>query len=124
MDRPSAHHRGYGARWRKARVAFLAAHPLCAYCLDAGRTTAASVVDHVQPHRGDPRLFWDAANWQALCQPCHDRHKAKLERSGSLPGCDASGVPLDPAHPWRRGAGVGDIAGADRPETVRQLVSR
>jgi predicted ATPase len=25
----------------------------------------ATVVDHVMPHRGDQRLFWDEANWGA-----------------------------------------------------------
>lgn len=32
----------------------------------------ATVVDHIVPHRGDDRLFWDEENWQALCKNCHD----------------------------------------------------
>jgi 5-methylcytosine-specific restriction protein A len=39
----------------------------------------ATVVDHIVPHRGDQRLFWDEANWAALCKPCHD---AKTAREG------------------------------------------
>ena len=35
-----------------------------------GRRT---VVDHIVPHRGDARLFWDEDNWQPLCKSCHDR---------------------------------------------------
>ncbi|WP_295219971.1 HNH endonuclease signature motif containing protein, partial [Ruminococcus sp.] len=34
--------------------------------------TAATVVDHIIPHRGDPHLMWDESNWQALCKSCHD----------------------------------------------------
>jgi 5-methylcytosine-specific restriction endonuclease McrA len=75
-NRPSARERGYDHRWRKARVEYLALHPYCRMC---GKP--ASVVDHVIPHKGDPRLFWHRANWQPLCQPCHDRHKQRQERS-------------------------------------------
>ncbi|MBK9704528.1 MAG: HNH endonuclease [Betaproteobacteria bacterium] len=71
-------------------------------CEAAGRLTAASVVDHVVPHRGDQALFWDVGNWQPLCKPCHDGAKQSLERGGKLRGCDTSGQPLDPTHPWNR----------------------
>ena len=60
-QRPSAARRGYGPRWRRARAAFLAQHPLCAACRAQGRVVPATVVDHVVPHRGDQRLFWDEA---------------------------------------------------------------
>lgn len=71
--------RGYGHRWRCHRQTYLQAHPLCVMCLDAGRVVAASVVDHKTPHRGDEALFWDETNHQALCKPCHDSAKARLE---------------------------------------------
>jgi hypothetical protein len=58
-ERPSAARRGYGSPWRRARAAFLALHPLCAACQALGRVVPAIVVDHVVPHRGDQRLFWD-----------------------------------------------------------------
>ena len=35
-QRPSAARRGYGPRWRRARAAFLAQHPLCAACRGPG----------------------------------------------------------------------------------------
>ena len=69
----SASKRGYGSRWQKASRAFLREHPLCAECLKRGRYTQATVVDHIVPHRGDSKLFWDSSNWQPLCKPCHDR---------------------------------------------------
>jgi len=72
--------RGYGYRWQQARVLFLKAHPLCCYCKREDRLTAASIVDHITPHQGDERLFWDSRNWQPLCKPCHDTIKAAEER--------------------------------------------
>lgn len=72
--------RGYTYRWQKARARFLSANPLCAYCQRQGRYTAATVVDHITPHRGDADLFWDEANWQALCSPHHDGDKRREER--------------------------------------------
>jgi hypothetical protein len=90
-------------RWRVAARRFLSDRPLCVYCGRMGRTRAATVVDHVTPHKGDRSLFWDRANWQPLCKPCHDSVKAREERGGNLIGCDVSGIPLDPAHHWNRG---------------------
>ena len=71
--RGSAAERGYDAKWRRARKRFLQRHPLCANCLSQGVLTPATVMDHIVPHRGDHRLFWDEQNWQPLCKACHDR---------------------------------------------------
>ena len=70
----SATSRGYGSKWQKARKQFLAANPLCVECLKEGRYTKATDVDHIVPHRGDQKLFWDRGNWQALC---HRHHSIK-----------------------------------------------
>lgn len=85
--------RGYGSRWQKARKGYLAKHPLCVMCARQGRTTAATVVDHVIPHRGDMLLFWQSDNWQPLCASCHDGDKARQERGRPVIGCDADGWP-------------------------------
>lgn len=69
----SAASRGYDRRWQKARLLFLKANPLCVKCMEAGVYTKATVVDHIVPHRGDQKLFWDKNNWQALCKKCHDK---------------------------------------------------
>ena len=66
--RGSSAQRGYGARWQKVRYSYLVSHPLCAICKEA-----ATVVDHIIPHRGDGSLFWDYDNWQSLCKGCHDK---------------------------------------------------
>lgn len=71
-ERGSAAERGYDSRWRKARSRFLKAHPLCVRCKEEGKLVKAAVVDHIVPHRGDRKLFWDEGNWQALCKKCHD----------------------------------------------------
>jgi 5-methylcytosine-specific restriction protein A len=58
-------------RYREARELFLAEHPLCSECERQGRTRAATVLDHREPHGGDYEKFWDQSNWQSLCQSCH-----------------------------------------------------
>jgi 5-methylcytosine-specific restriction protein A len=82
--RGTAARRGYGTRWKAERDAYLRLHPLCAHCLVAGRTTAASVVDHVVPHRGDARLFWLPTNRQSLCA---DHHGSKIAREEGRAAC-------------------------------------
>lgn len=54
----------------------------------AGKAPAPSspVVDHIEPHKGNLVLFWDANNLQALCKKCHDTHKQRLERGGQAQG--------------------------------------
>ena len=71
--RGGAEARGYNAEWRRARKAFLQLHPLCVECMKNGILTPATVVDHIMPHRGDQRLFWDESNWQSLCATCHNK---------------------------------------------------
>ena len=58
-QRPSAHRRGYTKRWQTASKSFLLHHPFCVRCRQQGRLTPATVVDHIIPHRGDQKLFWD-----------------------------------------------------------------
>ena len=76
----SAYKRGYDAWWRKASKAFLQAHPLCVRCMEEGKYMRATVVDHIKPHRGDPKLFWDEGNWQSLCKKCHDQKTMMEDR--------------------------------------------
>jgi 5-methylcytosine-specific restriction protein A len=69
------------ARWRRYRAMYLAAHPLCANPYGRhGAVVAATVVDHIIPHRGDYTKFWDGAtNHQALCASCNSYKAAKFE---------------------------------------------
>jgi 5-methylcytosine-specific restriction protein A len=50
---------------------------MCVHCEEHGEDTAATVVDHIIPHKGDKRLFWDIKNWQPLCASCHGIKTAK-----------------------------------------------
>ena len=77
-DERSGGGKGYGTRWQKESQQYLRAHPLCRRCKERGEYVKATVVDHIIPHRGDPRLFWDRSNWQPLCKKCHD-HKTMTE---------------------------------------------
>lgn len=80
-QRPAAA-RGYGAAWRGARKRYLAAHPLCVKCMKEGRCVKATDVDHIIPHRGDMKLFWNESNWQPLC---HRHHSMKTRREDNRP---------------------------------------
>lgn len=114
--RGSSSSRGYGYAWQNARDQFLRENPLCAEDARQGRSVPAAVVDHIVAPRlreakesGVPsriaeaqHLFWSRKNWQALCKFCHDSVKQRLEKSGRVAGCNASGLPLDPRHPWNR----------------------
>lgn len=90
-------------RWKKRRLAYLALHPLCVYCRRRGIVRAATVVDHVKPHKGDEVLFFDESNWQSLCKDCHDSVKRAEEHGRLVLGADADGQPMDPRHPWNTG---------------------
>ncbi|MEN6535702.1 MAG: HNH endonuclease [Bryobacteraceae bacterium] len=77
--RGSARERGYGARWDKASAGFKRSHPLCLGCEAVDRVEAATITDHVIPHRGDMVTFWDSTHWQPACEWHHSVVKQKLE---------------------------------------------
>jgi len=64
-------------RWRRERRLFLDRHPLCVDCAELGAVEVATDVDHITPHRGDRKLFFDRSNWQGLCHRCHSRKTAR-----------------------------------------------
>lgn len=73
-------------------------------CLANGRTTEATRVDHIKPldHGGSD----EDSNTRNLCQPHHLEVTAEQfghQRNAGKRGCDASGRPLDPNHPWKQG---------------------
>jgi 5-methylcytosine-specific restriction endonuclease McrA len=68
-----------GKKWERAAASFLRRHPFCAECQRRGRDVPAFVVDHIVP-RGEGGEMWDRANWQPLCNPCHNGLKRDLER--------------------------------------------
>ena len=68
-------------------------------CEARGLVVAATVVDHITPHKGDLKLFWSRSNWQPLCKPHHDGAKQQAERRGYSPEVGADGWPVDVRHP-------------------------
>ncbi|MBP1849682.1 HNH endonuclease [Rhizobium halophytocola] len=78
--RGNASARGYNSRWSKARITHLSRDPICRGCEAEGVIVAATVVDHVDPHHGDPDKFWDTSMWQSCCKWHHDSVKQRLEQ--------------------------------------------
>ena len=58
--------------WRSIRALQLAEYPLCARCLAEGVTEPATVVHHVEAHKGDWRRFIDGP-FESLCESHHNR---------------------------------------------------
>jgi 5-methylcytosine-specific restriction endonuclease McrA len=76
--RPNATQRGYNSKWARESKTFLALPGNQSCACGCGRI--ANVVDHIVPHRGDMRLFWDRTNWQPLNSHCHNSAKQASER--------------------------------------------
>ncbi|MDY8107761.1 HNH endonuclease [Fulvimarina sp. 2208YS6-2-32] len=76
LKRPSSSARGYNPAWQKESAEFRRANPSCRRC-----GAPATLVDHIEPHRGNMKLFWNRANWQPLCTPCHSRAKQAEEKA-------------------------------------------
>ena len=88
-----------GAAWRRLRGNVLGAKPLCEHCLQSGRTTAATEVDHIDNNPNNNRI----KNLQSLCKPCHSR-KTNLDMGHNISwGVGVDGYPLDPNHHWNVG---------------------
>jgi 5-methylcytosine-specific restriction protein A len=45
-------------------------------CAQCGIIQADLAIDHIVKHDGQPDLFWDRNNLQALCPTCHGRKTA------------------------------------------------
>ncbi len=74
---PTSTARGYNYHWQKVRRMFLNRNPLCAECLKKGIMTPATVVDHIELHKGEYEKFWNEDNMQSLCERCHNRKTGK-----------------------------------------------
>jgi 5-methylcytosine-specific restriction protein A len=65
--------RWYGlAVWKNLRMLCLARDPVCCIC----NRNAATIADHVKPHRGDWDAFTDLGNLQGACETCHNEKSA------------------------------------------------
>lgn len=60
--------------WKQAlRPGHLLHEPFCRECAKRGERVRATVVDHIESHRGDMGKFSDPDNLQSLCESCHNR---------------------------------------------------
>lgn len=65
------------AIYQRMRAAQLRQKPLCTACLARGKIKAATDCDHIVPHKGDLKLFFDQNNLQSLCHACHASKTAR-----------------------------------------------
>lgn len=86
--------------WKDLRAWQLRIYPLCRRCTKYQRRTAATIVNHVKPHKGDTALFFNPLNLESSCKPCHDGATQSFERTGIERGCDASGTPNEASSHW------------------------
>lgn len=82
-DDTQAHRRWYKtSRWQKLRWSVLVRDLFtCQMCKRVEADTSQLVGDHIKPHRGDERMFWDEGNIQCVCKQCHDSEKQRFEKS-------------------------------------------
>lgn len=88
---------------------------LCEHCHKAGRTRAATIVDHIKPlaHGGSDL----DSNTRNLCDDHHREVTAEQfghQVARGKRGVDANGKPLDRDHPWS-GRATADPAAPRRP---------
>lgn len=80
----------YGLKvWKQRRAEQLTREPFCRLHAEQGRTVAATVANHIVPHRGDWSLFIGGA-LESLCKPCHDGAVQKAERAQGVRGGGAN----------------------------------
>lgn len=81
------------AKWKRLREQQLTNEPLCRFCLDREDIVVATVVDHIQPHKGSEALFYDAENLQSLCAHHHNSTKQRMELGQEVVTFGADGWP-------------------------------
>jgi 5-methylcytosine-specific restriction protein A len=77
VARPTAAQRGYGSAWQRFRVSYLAEHPLCVPCSEAGRVEEATCIDHKDGKGPLGERGYDPANLTAMCATCHAKKTVK-----------------------------------------------
>ena len=110
----------YGTpEWKALRAAKLQASPICEPCEKRGRTVPANTVDHrTSITKGGP-AFPPLSGLMSMCPACHNAKTRAVDRAGgsgvAFPGCDASGLPVDPSHPFFGGPTKGHTPSKDQP---------
>ena len=114
----------YGSeRWRKRSKQQLRREPFCRMCCAAGTPVAATVADHIHPHRGDVSQFW-GGELQSLCRPCHESRKKFAENRGFDNAIGVDGMPLDLRHPFYTGRLPAEKPSAAPVDPVSSLIPK
>jgi 5-methylcytosine-specific restriction endonuclease McrA len=108
--RPSSTARGYNAKWKAVRRAFLAVNGHCLYCLQEGRINPSECIDHNPPHRGDRAAFWDTARWIPCCEHHNNRFGAGYDGAFNNP------IRPRPPAPLRTSIVIPEVPYKERPK--------
>ena len=92
----------HGTRaWKNARqLAKRAAGYRCQRCGEFLPGKGGLHVHHKKPVTDHPAVVLEPLNFMVLCPGCHNTEEP---RTGDRPvgrGCDVTGQPISPAHPW------------------------
>lgn len=103
----------HSPEWRAIRILALRRDGYrCVICRCSVAGKGQARVDHIHAVKTHPHLALTLSNLRTLC-PAHDA-QAHREKGGTggprnarfvIRECDASGMPSDPNHPWRKEAG-------------------
>lgn len=102
LPRLSPSRRGYTAAWYRVTALWREAdksRQWCVECLKQGIYEPGPITDHIIPHRGDQKLFWDPTNWQSLCRHCHSAKTAREDGGFGNSRLPPPGRALDQAGP-------------------------
>ena len=92
----------YGTQiWKTKRAHQLRIEPLCAICEAKGRVIAATVADHIEPHKGNYNAFI-LGPLRSLCAACHDNLSGFTHKPYDSKAIGADGFPIDPLHPFNK----------------------
>lgn len=84
-DRPQPWRKWYKtAKWERLRQSTFLRDLYTCQMKGCGRiegNTSKLICDHIDPHRGDERKFFDPNNLQTLCLHCHNALKQKEEQA-------------------------------------------
>src|SRR5262245_46953185 len=89
-------------RWQLIRRQQLTSNPLCALCQEEKKLTPATIVHHIEAHKGNEVLFYDLDNLQSLCASHHNSDKQSEERVGYNKKVGVDGWPTDKKHPFNK----------------------
>ncbi len=67
-------------QWKRMSKQKLNDNPICQDC----EKRLSTEVDHITPHHGDLKLFFDYLNLQALCKSCHSKKTVKEQFQKSM----------------------------------------